>query len=347
MDKDELRKQIMNKKKLEELRKAGNTFCPLAFVHYHVDTDKTAKICCHATEPFRDELLDFNHGVYKTVRDKMLKGEKLRYCTHCYNSEDKGVVSLRQRAFDDVKYSKGEDFLFEQIENHKEGKPVEAGWYDLRISNNCNLACRMCSPKYSSQLARITNSEDPILSHEADVDISDRAFKIQLLGGEPFMIKKLAKQLASVENRDCVISVNTNATIVTKPLLEQLKRFNQVHMVASIDAYGDLNEYIRRGSKWELIDKNLDLFMDEGFNVLVNTVVQKDNVNHLKPLGDYLIGKGINDWLLNELFEPSDMRWELEPNIDIEQLEALLSMRGVYRNESSKTLVEHIINARR
>ena len=334
---------MINTDNIEQHRQSGQTFCPYLFLHYHLDTDKATKVCCHATSSINDRTIDFNSGVYNSLRKKVLNNEKLTSCNRCYEAEDNGFTSLRQRALDDVFSQHRGQILTDQVNEFVAGNKIMPLWYDLRISNNCNLSCIMCGPKYSSTWGKKKGEEDVHLLYESDVEISPNAYKIQLAGGEPFMIKKFAKMLSEIENTDCEIVVNTNATIVTKPLFEQLKRFKNVWIVVSVDGYGELNDRIREGSNWNTVVKNMKMFMDNGLNVLVNTVLQRDNVNHLYELGHFLESIGIDDWIISPLFSPNELKWETQENINYAGLEKASQLNSVQRNENSLTLLQHIL----
>ena len=333
-----------NLEKLKQYRESGQTFCPYLFLHYHLDTDKATKLCCHATDSINRKTLDFDSSIYRTLREKNLNNKELRYCNKCYTAEKDGYTSLRQRCIDDV--TDHADLLFEQINKHSKQEKLLPQWYDLRISNNCNLSCVMCGPQYSSTWARELDQDNTHLGYEVDVEINPNTYKIQLAGGEPFMIKKFAAMLSKVNNTDCEIVVNTNATIVTKPLLKQLKRFRNVWIVVSIDGYGELNNSIRRGSDWNTIVKNIKMFMDNGFTVLVNTVLQRDNVNHLYELGMWMESTGIDDWIISPCFEPKNLTWQQQENILYENIEKTIKLRSVQRNENSLTLLQNVLKER-
>jgi sulfatase maturation enzyme AslB (radical SAM superfamily) len=332
-----------NNEKLEKYRQSGQSFCPYLFLHYHLDTDKATKLCCHATDSINGKHVEFNDQEYKSLRTKTLNGERLDSCSRCYEAEDSGFTSLRQRCIDDIKSLRKTDFLMEQVQTFQDDNNIQPAWYDLRLSNNCNLTCIMCGPMYSSTWAKEAGEENAHLLYEPDVEISPNTYKIQLAGGEPFMIKKFSHMLSNIDNLDCEIVVNTNATIVTKPLLDQLKRFKNVWIVVSIDGYDEINTHIRRGSNWNTIVGNIKMFQECGFTVLVNTVLQKDNINHIYELGDFLESVGIKDWIISPLFVPENLKWENQQNIDYDNLKKAAELSSVQRNENSLTLLEHII----
>lgn len=334
--------------KLKEYVKPGNTFCPFLFLHYFVDTDKKSKFCCLDIDSISNSVVDYNDSIYVEARDNILNNKKLTQCTKCYDSEEKNIISLRQKTIlDDIIEMDRVEILFDQIEKHNQGLDIQPLWYDLRISNNCNLSCIMCGPQYSSTWAKKLGIEHKHLSFDPDIKISPNTYKIQLAGGEPFMIKKFSNFLEKINNLNCEIIVNTNATIINQTLLDQLKRFKNTTIVISVDGYGELNEKIRTGTIWSTVVKNIKIFQKENFNLLVNTCVQKDNINHLYELGVWLEGIGIDDWMLSRLFNPVELKWENQDNIDIENLKQTLKLKSIQRNNISISFLENAINSQK
>ena len=335
---------IDNREKLEQYRNQGQTFCPYLFVHYHLDTDKASKLCCHASSNIAKTQIDFMDPLYNDLRKKSMDNQQLPGCNRCYEAEDNGFTSLRQRCIDDqLSDSAKTNYLVNTIDDWAAGKDIQPNWYDLRISNNCNLSCIMCGPQYSSTWAKEVGEDDTHLLYEPEITINPDTIKMQLAGGEPFMIKKFVKILQQIEDFRCEIIVNTNATIVTKPLLDELKRFRNVHIVVSIDGPDEINTMIRKGSNWETIKKNIKLFQDYGFNVLVNTVLQKDNINYIYNLGTQIEDLGIDDWIIMPLFVPENLKWKEQQHIDYKGIEKTTKLYSVKRNENSLSLLQHVL----
>lgn len=287
----------------------NNAFCPLLFIHQHINTNKEMRVCCFSTVHGKvSDNHDFNSVEYKTIRDNSLRNEWSPQCVICKTAEENKELSYRQFAIKDFRSHK--DLINSQVELHKSGKDIQPYFYDLRISNLCNLMCQTCEPSKSSSIAKSLNQDLPFLTFEPEVDVNPNAIKIYLAGGEPFMIKKFIKILKQVENLDCEVVVNTNGTIINEQMLAALKRFKNVNITLSLDGYSTLNDKIRKGSNWNVILRNLQIFKDCGFSIHVNTVLQKDNVNELYDLGKFLEEQSIFKWSITELLYPEEFKWE-------------------------------------
>ena len=313
----------------------GQSFCSLPFLQLHINTMKNQQLCCYSRKTVTDDT------VLAEVKSKMLKNEPIAdYCNTCYVQEQQGKVSPRMES-NKYALTKHKNSLEKAIQNFNT-KPVV---YDLRISNLCNLACQMCNWKSSSMIAAAENIDTRFLSWEIDVDINPQAEKIYLAGGEPFLIKKFSDLLRKVENTDCFIDINTNATVLTDHLLNELDRFNNLQFTISIDAFGDLNSKIRVNSDWDTIVTNLKILHERYSHVNnlfhVNTVLQKDNVNHLLELGQWIESTGmISNWSINELTSPENFHYSNAPFIAIP--DEIFKLKLVKKNISVLKLLKSI-----
>ena len=329
---------VDNTNKKEWLRR-GNSFCPMPFLHYHVDTQKHKKLCCSADDIIESDS-GFNTENYKDIRNKILRNQKINACKICYDLENKKQISPRQKNIKDT--IPFDDLLQKQIADHTENIDLKPHWYDLRISNNCNLACIMCGPNSSSTIAKNLNISNSHLSYEPDIDINPNSFRIYLAGGEPFLIKKFVTLLDKITNLDCEIIVNTNGTITTKPMIDSLSRFKNVSITLSLDGYNEINSSIRKNSDWNTIDKNIDLFKSLGYGIHINTVVQKDNINHLYDLGMYIESKNIKLWSLGEVSHVDELL-PTKQKINLGNIEKLMTLDIIKNNLQSVNLLKNII----
>jgi sulfatase maturation enzyme AslB (radical SAM superfamily) len=89
--------------------------------------------------------------------------------------------------------------------------------------------------------------------------------------------------------------MSTNGTVLPMPnVLEAFKKCKRLKLDISIDAYGKLNDYIRSGSDWNTIVKNMDFFnslIDSRENttiIIVHSAVGIYNVNMITELDTFV-----------------------------------------------------------
>jgi|TARA_R110000851_G_scaffold24755_3_gene71488 MoaA/NifB/PqqE/SkfB family radical SAM enzyme len=296
----------------------NKTFCILPWMHLATTSTGKYRPCCNiaqGTTVTKDDGSHFNvwedsieamwdSSYMQQLRAKMLAGKKSRVCKRCYREEDSGIESARQSA--NSRYM----FNYDAVIN----PPVNIKYLDLRLGNLCNLKCRMCNPYASSMwtkewnliadkdkqlsdtqlkyLKNMTWPDDPFFwdqidKHSIEID------EIYLTGGEPTLITKqyelynslIAKGLA----HKIKLKYNTNLTNIPDKLVDYWRYFKQVKLNASIDAYGDLDRYIRYPSSWKKIDENLKKFIAMGnIKIEVHCTVQIYNILRLNELFDYL-----------------------------------------------------------
>ena len=287
----------INEQWLKEQKRPGNTFCPMFFVHKHIDTRGYQQPCCVAkrrpTGWTDTELLEAGLA--------SLNGVGAPECQGCASIEKVNCVSFRQDALNTV--ARFTDIVGQAIAK----KQRYEVWYDLRVSNLCNLACIMCSPAASSTIAKKMGISVPI-KRQPVPSINPNAKKVYLAGGEPFLIKEFQKVLQQLEDKNCEIVVNTNGTVVDTFLVNELKRFSNLCITLSVDGIDALATQIRVGTRWEVVEENVCFLKSQlpFATFLVNTVLQKDNVNHLLPLGRWVARHGFQ-WSVSVLQSPAEL----------------------------------------
>ena len=265
---------------LKDVLAYGHSFCVLPFIHKHIDLNDKQKLCCHS-----NDVIDYNR--LQAVRTEMLNNVQVPECRKCLTQEQLKTFSERQL------YNR------EWLKTYPEldfNKPEELS-YDLRYSNLCNLRCQTCNAGSSSEWARYLGKETVYKSVEPDLHINPKAKRIYLAGGEPFMIKSFSTMLNSLENVDCEIIINTNATILTDHMMSALKRFTNLCFVLSIDGTGETIERIRTLCSWDIIQDNIRTLRQElDPKFMVNTVVQHDNIDNIPELADWIDEQNISMW---------------------------------------------------
>jgi len=143
----------------------ANTFCALPWKHLTINHYGGAQVCCISRSMIREDNSDvslytrsldevFNAESIRKVRRNMLEGEASSECTLCYENEANGLRS--ERLDQNADWYKSDGFTIEKAQSvtAPDGstsikRPV---YYQLMISNVCNLACRMCNGESSSKI---------------------------------------------------------------------------------------------------------------------------------------------------------------------------------------------------
>jgi radical SAM protein with 4Fe4S-binding SPASM domain len=256
-----------------------DTFCVLPWMHLYVGTDGNVLPCCQADHQFpmgninSQSIIDIvKSQPFNQLRANMIAGSRSKECARCYQHEDSGLPSPRLNHNSrwsnvDVDHINPNGFI-------EEFKPV---YLDIRLNNICNLKCRMCSGYFSSAIAREevelfgnTNSVDSTLGSQkrksglAEIlQYLPTAEKIYFAGGEPLLASEhyeILHTLISCGNTDLEIIYNTNFTTLRyqqQSVLDLWKQFSNIEVGASLDAMGEVAEYIRHGTNWKTIESNL------------------------------------------------------------------------------------------
>lgn len=260
-----------------------HTWCVNAEHAISGNNDGTTKICCM----FRDQNLKHSFGVdtvqtnftqpaFQEVRDTLASGKRHEKCSWCFQEEDAGRKSKRQR--DNEKYH---DWI------HKLGNPPFTGLakVELNLGNTCNLKCRTCGSHSSSTWMEeefdvyhskkfasyklFANTLKKYHQHYDDEspfweDLENNLPTIKqfdFFGGEPFMSKKMWRVLeVAVEKgyaKDIEVHYATNGTQWPAEKVEIFKHFRHVHLSFSVDGIGPQFNYMRYPAEWDEVTKNM------------------------------------------------------------------------------------------
>jgi sulfatase maturation enzyme AslB (radical SAM superfamily) len=258
-----------------------------------------------------------NCQLLKEIRLAILNKEWHPECVRCQREYNSG--SIRNHIIPERNkrrvISLEEAMDFTNVDGSIDVNRVPIGRYDLRFGTKCNLRCRMCyatdSDSWYQDLFKIygfTNftdldnvveikeingkyiaKGDPYSWFENDIfweNIKEYLHTVEdiyIVGGEPMLIERHFELLQSCidtnNSHKIQISYNTNATILPEKAMELWKQFKKVHFGASIDGIGELNNYIRYPSRWEVIEKNIKkLFSIKKFSVTFDMTVSVYNI---------------------------------------------------------------------
>lgn len=233
---------------------------------------------------------------YRQVRNSMLAGDLLHdHCKVCYEYEDKGIESYRQ--FETKEWASRLN-LSSTEDLDKISHPM---FFDVRLSNKCNLMCRSCTPAFSNliekELIKFKISHPAASTYKysnldhIDIDKLSRKSRVYLTGGEPTVMTEVYTWMQECVDRgrtDFDFSLGTNGQRLNKKFLNLTKYFTNLNFSVSLDGFGIINDYWRWGSDFQTIINNMHILQDQGHNININCVPGIYNVTNLHLLLEFL-----------------------------------------------------------
>lgn len=313
--------------KIEDLKRNG-AFCAMPWLHFHITTTGASTPCCLSATGFTDEEgKSFNirnnsireiwdSSSYQALRDDMVSGVRNPACAHCYKNEDVSGASTRTKINEwllenHFRAEQNTAIILDEIEG--KSKPPIPGYVDIRLSNLCNLGCRMCCSDASSQIqndpvhsqwspyngpqaqpgsntAELNDSDSPVLT---ELKTFEGLYNIQLAGGEPTVNKAQVAWLTSLAQsgaaKNIDLSLWTNFTTSNRSIFNVIGEFRNIVMVLSLDGTGPTYDYIRWPGKWHMIERNLEYLAKfrSKIQLRLNCVVQAYNVDNVTDLCEW------------------------------------------------------------
>lgn len=280
---------------------------------------------CHRTQKYSidpDNFSNFHNLPDKVkARNMMLNGKWPEGgCQYCKTIEDAGGTS--DRIFQVQQLA---DSQLVPPELHADNTAVDVSPTILEVyfKNTCNMACVYCGPHFSSKWEdenrkygsphEQTNDKFSVTLNQQNVHYekmvnglwdflktNDNAKKIQryhILGGEPFLLDELDKSIAFWAQHghpDLQFSIITNLNIPHARFQKYLDKFNllankkkiwRLQLTASLDCWGDEQEYIRYGLNLELWKKNFELLLNKSWiNPSINSAISALSIKSLPQL---------------------------------------------------------------
>lgn len=326
-------------------------FCIIPWIHMHLSTEGKVYSCIEATseknvfgdisEQSFEEI--WNNAAIRELRLQMMDGKLPSQCIKCHRQEGFGKISRRQQNNSD--FSQHSDVV---LSTKADGTVPEMKfrYMDFRLSNICNLRCKMCMPLNSSSLFEDFQSiygPQPGQKHIRLIDshpehyatIMEQLEEVQIIyfaGGEPLMMDEhyaiLERLIELGRESEVLLAYNTNFTRLRHRqyrVTELWKRFPRVRVFASIDGRGEQLSYLRKGAVWDEILKNRNEVRSEAPHVefTVTPVLSLMNAAHVIDLHKALVAEDFmppGNFLLYFLYEPDCFSVEVLPKEDREKL---------------------------
>jgi len=300
----------------------SNNLCILPWIHLHAFANGDVYPCCMADYNFklgnsRNQTFTeiWNSQRMKELRVSMINDQQHSACDKCYNIENSGGTSMRQNMNTQFSHK------FTNVDTtHPDGTvdKVDMTYMDIRFSNICNFKCRSCGPTFSSQWKdeweqlytggtwpRVTRVKNTLAEVWEDIETwIDTVEQIYFAGGEPLIMDehyKILEYLIANNKTDIGISYNTNmSTLVYKKhnVIDLWKHFKNIRIDASLDGYGKHAEYIRAGTDWNQVEKNIEYVRSNCVNITfsISCTVSVYNAFHITDFFKYCIDKKFVDY---------------------------------------------------
>lgn len=186
---------------------------------------------------------------------------------------------------------------------------------DVRWNITCNLSCNYCGPYCSSRWAGMKKEfvDNGVKPYHLNVveyieKYKHKVREVALVGGEPLLLEENVALLKTLYNKT-LITVITNATVdLDKSLVYQhLTCRSNVGWSLSFDNVGEHFEYVRHGSSFDRLDKNLDRISAQiqfnGHHGGIHAVYNIYNCTRLRDLRRYADNKKLSI-LWQTLYQP-------------------------------------------
>jgi sulfatase maturation enzyme AslB (radical SAM superfamily) len=276
----------------------SKTFCMHPFTGLATREDGAVKVCCRSQPVgwIQDQSIEniWNSDAMREVRRQVLCGERPEVCKPCFDLEDQGVESLRQRHINGVIPEARINLYPNALDNLREdySMPFEFPTMEIKLNNLCNLKCRMCNPLDSTNwkdwdevkpfYERENNYLVPTVSklvktpgqYIGPFDDTDRWWasfekllphfrRVEFAGGEPLMDPQHYKILDMLKPyaKNIEIKYATNGTTLgisrERTIHDYWPYFKSVAVNVSLDGIHSVYDYIRTNSNFAEVEKNI------------------------------------------------------------------------------------------
>lgn len=303
--------------------------CAAFWKHTNLRNSDNIFPCCRFKQPvgvFDGNVSEILHSdVYNKLR--LTDVSTLPACAKCMYEEDNGKKSLRE------KFNETYDM-----------ETIGLEYLEVGLDNICNLTCDGCWAEFSSSWSEKQFPDKPKSFHirsGKDIEVlPDTLNKILFLGGEPLMTTRHYKILQKIKTpKNVEVTYNTNATyMLSEQHISLLNTFKKVHFIVSIDAYGELNDKVREGSKWSDIEKFIAQLEELQLKFQIHSVVHTENYHKLNELADW-IQKNDYNWRVMACTYPKELDIV---TLEEEQKSSLIEYFKTSTIPNSKYFIDHL-----
>lgn len=276
----------------------SKTFCLHPFTGLATREDGAVKVCCRSAPIgwIQQQSLEsiWNGDAMKEVRRQVLNNIRPEVCKPCFELEDQGVESLRQRHINGVIPEARINLYPNALSSLRNDytMPFEIPTMEIKLNNLCNLKCRMCHPMDSTswndwkqvedfyvkegnflpkKISDLNLERKPFLDSFEDTDNWWASFekllpffrRVEFAGGEPLMDPQHYRILDMLKPyaKNIEIKYATNGTTLgiskERTIHDYWPHFRSVAVNVSIDGIHDVYNYIRGNGDFNQVKENI------------------------------------------------------------------------------------------
>jgi len=248
-------------------------YCSAPWQGLYINPDGDFRVCCagkslgNLNQSSLNDVL--NGGELTKIQNEIITQGYSDYCNVCMESEDLSGVSMRDQFNRDITTFNTDKFSPNTI--------------DIRWHNTCQLMCVYCNSEWSSAFASYEGKIHKVSETKWQTEVleylknnKDSIKDINLLGGEPFLMKENTDLLELMkDNKEVGVHLVTNfalTDIETFPLYQQILNRDPLwtSWVISLESTGNRFEYIRRNAKWDILEQNYKKLITKGIKPSCN-----------------------------------------------------------------------------
>ncbi|MDR1565065.1 MAG: radical SAM protein [Oscillospiraceae bacterium] len=214
------------------------------------------------------------------------------------------------------------------------GVPTEGSF---ELTPRCTMNCKMCYIVLSEQEQRAIAPE---LTAAQWISLGEKAAKAGMLytlftGGEPFLRKDFKEIYQAFYKLGLLITINTNATLITPEVIAWLKE--QPPYKLNISLYGGSNATYERlcayPNGYDRVTKAIDLLLEAGIAIKIALTVTPENQGDIAAVRAFADARGLPMQCATYMF-PSYRKEQPEglERIASEQLEFTIIENDTYLN---------------
>ncbi len=283
----------------------NKTFCKAPFVNIYIDEKGNVTPCCFNRKDIFGNI--FQENIENIWHSPV--AQKLRKLF--YNNQFSDNCSICKKAIEAGNYYNSGLSTYSRFNIRK--ATIQS--IDFELSYKCNLNCIMCylhSDKYN-----LTSENENYILSQLNLLLKNIK-RAQFYGGEPFVIPIYFKIWEKIieNNANCEILIQTNGTIINKEILNLSKKGKFIFNV-SLDAVNEeLLSIIRRGSKLQQIEENLQylkMYSYKRITLAITPMMQ--NWKEIPKLVRYSNRNGFQVFFNNMIMPKKMALWYQKPEV--------------------------------